>query len=230
MGYETEATGNYSTAIGYQNYATGEFSLAGGRWTVAQGKNSLAFSEGGGSIGDFSFSLGYVANAIGKYSVAIGEMAAAQAYLSMAFGRHNVSTGNPDEWIATDPLFVLGNGTAWNAQSNAFTVLKNGNVGVGISAPTQKLQVSGNATVSGTVSASEFQGSVNGNVTGKINQLTLGKVNLTSSGTIVSINGGEFILYWDSVGNEIMIVNSSGNECHVWWQGQQGLTPLSLRV
>ena len=53
--------------------------------------------------------------------------------------RFNVAAGNMTSWVATDPVFVIGNGT--NADSNnAFEVLKNGNT-----------TIDGDATVNGDV-------------------------------------------------------------------------------
>ena len=36
--------------------------------------------------------------------------------------------GNPNAWVATDPLFVAGNGTSDASRSNALTLFKNGNL------------------------------------------------------------------------------------------------------
>ena len=42
-------------------------------------------------------------------------------------GRYNTIAGSPNTWIATDPVFVVGNGVS-NARSNALTLFKNGSM------------------------------------------------------------------------------------------------------
>jgi hypothetical protein len=56
-----------------------------------------------------------------------------------------VGLGTADSWVSTDPVFEIGNGTSVAARSNAFTVLKNGNTGIGIHTPSQKLHIKGSA-------------------------------------------------------------------------------------
>jgi hypothetical protein len=56
-------------------------------------------------------------------------------------------------WVATDPLFVIGNGMGGTSsgpnRSNALTILKNGNMGLGTSTPAKKLEVNGDALFDG---------------------------------------------------------------------------------
>jgi hypothetical protein len=49
---------------------------------------------------------------------------------SLAIGTYNVITGDTAEWIATDPLFQIGNGTAHDARHDAFRVDKNGRTSI----------------------------------------------------------------------------------------------------
>ncbi len=124
------AQGDYSTISGGQgNQAIGlSAAVSGGKLNIAQGQYSFV---GGG------FDNG----ASGNYSAAFGAHTTAQAYASAVFGQYNVISGTVDSWVATDPLFIVGNGTAAGSPSNALTVLKNGNVGIGTAAPAQKLSV-----------------------------------------------------------------------------------------
>jgi len=67
----------------------------------------------------------------------------------LAIGQYNdsIASSSPTTWITTDPAFVIGNGTAVNALSNAFTVLKNGNTGISATPVAgQKLTVGGKTT------------------------------------------------------------------------------------
>lgn len=83
--------------------------------------------------------------ASGHGTTAIGPGAEAQALGSVVVGQWNVTSGayNQDAWAYTDPLFVVGKGTAPDDRSNALTVLKNGNTGINEADPEYPLQVLG---------------------------------------------------------------------------------------
>jgi FtsZ-binding cell division protein ZapB len=95
----------------------------------------------------------YRTRATASYSAAIGVGTAADSYCMVAVGALNeLSGGNLTGWVSTEPIFVIGNGvragTGMANRSNALTVLKNGNVGIGIISPSQKLEVNGNIQIS----------------------------------------------------------------------------------
>jgi len=141
--------GEYSFAAGYGTSATGDASSSFGIQSTAAGLCSFAAGDGANAEGAFSSSFGYSSHAIGDLSTSFGNNTFAESYLSLVFGKWNIGGGSPQTWINTDPLFEIGNGTSLTP-SNALTVLKNGNVGVGIHNPTQKLQVDkGNILVQG---------------------------------------------------------------------------------
>lgn len=123
-GYNTSASGDHSSAIGYIVEASGGASNAMGWSTVASG----------------------------KISTAMGFYTTAQSYVSVTIGRHNVVSGvySTDSWVETDPLFVIGNGTNISP-SNAMTVLKNGNVGIGTASPAYTLDVLGDINFTGNI-------------------------------------------------------------------------------
>ena len=129
MGAETEASGQESTALGSKTKASGYASTAMGESTIANGFISIAMGSSTQAIGILSFSSGY------------GTIA--ESFNSTVFGSCNIGGGAPDSWIATDPLFEIGNGN-YIEPSNALTVLKNGNVGIGPASPTASLHVTGN--------------------------------------------------------------------------------------
>ncbi len=115
LAQSTTASGNNSFAVGSANEASGTSSFAGGGANTASGIGSVVFGSTSQAIGDVSFAHG-----IGLHT---------DAYLSVAFGRGNIGGGNPTTWVATDPLFELGNGApVGNSDSNALTVFKNGNI------------------------------------------------------------------------------------------------------
>ncbi|TVQ34333.1 MAG: hypothetical protein EA370_10815 [Wenzhouxiangella sp.] len=111
MGGGTTASGTFSTAMGDGTTASGFTSTAMGHLTVAAGWMSTAM--GNGTI------------ATSDYSIAMGVGTRAESYAAMAVGRNNVGGGSSN-WVSTDPLFEIGNGTSGLNRSNAFTVLKNG--------------------------------------------------------------------------------------------------------
>ncbi|MBN8695975.1 MAG: hypothetical protein J0L87_05555 [Bacteroidetes bacterium] len=125
--------GTWSVAFGYNTTASGSRSFAAGTTTTASGGGAFAFGGSTTASGNYSFAVGSQATSSGAISAAFGYSTNAQSYLSMVIGQFNqLSAGyNASTWIPTDPLFVVGNGTSAVATSNALTILKNGNIGVG---------------------------------------------------------------------------------------------------
>ena len=143
MGQRTEASGVSSTAMGYDTKATNESSTAMGAFNEATGKFSTVMGAYNKATGENSTAIGYLTKASGKNSTAMGINTEASSYGSSAFGFSNIGGGSPTSWIDTDPLFEIGNGADFNNKSNAFTVLKNGNVGIGANAPERLLHIKG---------------------------------------------------------------------------------------
>jgi trimeric autotransporter adhesin len=128
-GFNTKASGSGSTALGSENTASGIYSTALGYYTTASGYASIA--------------MGLSTNAEGQASNAMGYATSAPSFAETVIGSYNtdytpVSMYMLDE---NDRLFVIGNGTAPNNQSDAMVVLKNGNVGIGTSNPAIPLHV-----------------------------------------------------------------------------------------
>jgi hypothetical protein len=95
------------------------------------------------ALGEGSATMGVQTTASGHYSTAMGSATTAQAYSSLVMGRYNVAAGTPTSWVATDPLFVVGNGASAASPANALTLLKNGYLGLGTSDPATRLDVIG---------------------------------------------------------------------------------------
>jgi len=124
---------SYSTASGSRSIAYGEFAFGTGSFAVALGGSPTASGSGAVALGSgvASGSGAFAANsgnAPGSRAAAFGEYSTAQAYDSFAIGRYNALEGDPLTWQATDPLFVVGNGTASNARKNAFVIYKDGKI------------------------------------------------------------------------------------------------------
>jgi hypothetical protein len=115
MGTNTTASGSYSFAMGY--------------FTTASGPRSFAIGENNTASGD--------------YSTAIGLENTSSSFNEMVVGHYatNYIPASTNTIVSTDRLFAIGNGTTIFSRSNAITVLKNGNMGIGNDTPTAKLQV-----------------------------------------------------------------------------------------
>ena len=104
--------------------------------TSADGSASTAMGIGTTASGDRSTAMGSDTTASGNYSTAMGRLTHAGSYGETSIGLFADDTvGDLSASVLTDVLFEIGNGTANNARSNAMTVLKNGNVGIGTSTP-----------------------------------------------------------------------------------------------
>lgn len=129
-GTGTSASGLHSFTCGSGTSATQLFAFASGVNSTASGVCS--FSSGSGTIasGQYSNSFGATTIASGLISTSFGNSTVAQSSYSFVLGRYNLNPGTYSltTWVATDPLFVIGNGTSATSRNNALTVLKNGNV------------------------------------------------------------------------------------------------------
>lgn len=131
LGHNTIASSIGSTALGSYTKATNFHATALGRYTVASGQYSTAMGLSTEATGNYGTSMGSYTKAVGFASTAMGRYTTAQAYGSIVMGRYNIIAGNGSTWEATDPLFVIGNGSADQNRSNAFAVLKNANTTIG---------------------------------------------------------------------------------------------------
>ena len=133
------ASNDYSTAMG-QSIASGQFSTAMGYYTTASGNYSTAMGTSTAS-GQSSTAMGN-SEADGDFSTAIGYHPTALSFAETVLGSYNTTytPASTTAWNAADRLFVVGNGIASNARSNAMVILKNGNIGIGISTPNAPLQ------------------------------------------------------------------------------------------
>lgn len=135
MGYASQATDTYAVAIGDQSYATAA-------WSVALG--TLASADGTASV-----AIGSEPLSSGLWAISIGHKTVSKAEEGIALGAYNDISDNPsNSSLPADRLFQLGNGTAIN-RSNALTVLRNGNVGIGNNAlsPQFLLDIGGRARI-----------------------------------------------------------------------------------
>jgi len=150
MGAYTTASGETSFSQGNSNIASGHSSVAMGIGTIASGSQSTAFGHLNEASGQYSMSMGSGTIASGNISTAIGRSTNAESYASLAIGRNNIGNGSSNSWVITDPVFEIGIGTSNATRSNAFTVLKNGNIGIGTHTPQELLHIAGGRLRVGT--------------------------------------------------------------------------------
>ena len=136
VGSNSTASGDYSIAIGHGDgiessggTASGNYSIAIGMNSVASGLNSISFQG---------------STASGKYSTAIGEGTLARSFREVSLGSYptDYTPTSATTWSVTDRLFNIGYGSTSGARADAFTVLKNGDVGIGVVAPRYALEIS----------------------------------------------------------------------------------------
>lgn len=144
-GSDNEASAQYAVTVGgLQNTASGTQSFCGGGAdNEASGLYAVVVGGGTGTAsGDASVVLG-----------GIGGFANAYGQLTGGAWAHTFTGVTPGSPVATDPLFVLGNGTTDLTRSNALTLLKNGwfGLGLGQEKPKAALHVAGSARNSGAL-------------------------------------------------------------------------------
>ncbi len=115
-GFGNQSVESQATAWGVNNIADGLRATVWGRDNVAKGLTSTAWGRGNKSLSIYETVL----------------------------GRYADTTLSPNrfEWEDDDQLFAIGNGKNSSDLNNAFTVLKNGNIGVNTAQPDQLLTLS----------------------------------------------------------------------------------------
>ncbi len=137
------STESYETiAIGVLAKADGPRAVAVGVGSTASGFDALALGGGTATASD-AVAIGKSARAEGENATAIGFGTKAKAFCSVVVGRYNVgyASEDPDSWVALDPLFVVGNGVDNTTRSNAFSVRKNGRIGIGTDFPATDVHI-----------------------------------------------------------------------------------------
>jgi hypothetical protein len=127
--------------------ATGTNAVAMGAGTTAIGYASTAMGAGANASGDYSTAMGFVTAATGDSSTAMGWDTTASDFASTVIGQYNSSgssvTNNATSFSTSNTAFVIGNGTASNAKSDAFKVMFNGDTTV-----SNDLTVNGDVVIS----------------------------------------------------------------------------------
>ena len=115
--------------------------------TSATGNNAVAMGDSTTASGVVSTAMGKYTTASGTYSTAMGHLTTASDFASVVIGQYNSSgffvTNHATLFSTSNTAFVIGNGTASNAKSDAFKVMFNGDATV-----SNDLTVSGDVVVS----------------------------------------------------------------------------------
>jgi hypothetical protein len=140
MGWNTTASGGISTSMGFFTIASGDNSTSMGDQTTASGQNSTSMGLYTIASGGISTSMGYSTAASGDVSTSMGEGTKSKAYASFTTGSYNDDNDSPIPNLAFpgDRIFQVGNGTS-SSRTNALTVLRNGNMGIGNNNPLSPL-------------------------------------------------------------------------------------------
>ena len=128
MGNESVASYVNSVSIGFKNTSSGKFAIAmsnesssTGFCSVAIGNHNTARGESSVAAGSYSLSTGFSSVCLGTYTVA-------RTSHSLVLGKWNVSVGDSVYWVATDPVFTIGNGYNDLNRHNALNFIKNGDL------------------------------------------------------------------------------------------------------
>lgn len=162
LGYNDRASGERSTSVGYNNTVISFGGSAYGNNNVVNGSRGTAVGSFNETNNSRSTAIGDSNDATGSGSTAIGNRNRATTTNSSAFGYDNIvdvyqmtaigsynedPSGSSTSWVATDPVFMIGNGQNPGNRSTAMTVLKNGNVGIGNTNPSCKLEIESNSVM-----------------------------------------------------------------------------------
>lgn len=143
-GPEARSSGDYSVALGQNASASGFNSVSLGSDCLAQADSSFAvgfsnivFPDAVGSI-----ALGFENSNRANNSITIGNYVRSDSYQSIVLGTYNtLIPASNSLFLPDDPLLQVGNGTSFSSRSTALIILKNGNIGVGVTNPAERFHI-----------------------------------------------------------------------------------------
>lgn len=152
LGLRTVALGEDNIALGTNSLALGinsqtelaaENSLAVGLAAHTHAINSVAFGNAANARAPVSFAFGGIATTRGIYSMAAGLGVETNSAREIVLGSFNqtYNASSTTDWVSTDRLLIVGNGSNSTNRSNAMVILKNGNVGFGTNNPQEGLHI-----------------------------------------------------------------------------------------
>ncbi len=129
--FNQDQMGAGSVAFGVNNLASGTYAASTGSLNIVSGYAGYAHGERNTVYSSHGVATGTDNNITGSFASAHGRNLTSESLLQTTFGTYNTPvTGSVSTFVATDRLFVIGNGSAdfegVNA-SDALVMLKNGN-------------------------------------------------------------------------------------------------------
>lgn len=225
FGYNSTASGQYSVAFGATSNASGNFAIAGIQGN-ASGLSSIALGAQTNASGDSSVAIGSSVTASGNASFAAGNNNIAAGHGSVTFGFENrarslgeVSTGIASTDYTslnnnTDRLLNIGNGSSSASRSDAFTVLKNAEVGINYdnfeaNTSDAKLQVNGKVLIADLPAGSATNDLVVADANGVLNKINPATLLSGATTNIVDSNANTFTSTVNGVSDTAPIINSN---------------------
>lgn len=151
--WDNSNIGSYSTALGYDVRAIGDNSVALGSGSSTLAASSFAVGADANAHGTAAVAMGNSVYAVGSYAFAAGNEVEAPSYNETVFGQYHSSytPSSSSSWVSTDRLFSIANGSSSSSPSNALTILKSGNTGIGTTNPSSMFHTAGgNLLATGT--------------------------------------------------------------------------------
>ncbi|MBC7886252.1 MAG: hypothetical protein H7Z13_00065 [Ferruginibacter sp.] len=199
-GFNTKAKGRFSVALGNNSTASGDQSFSMGS-SIANGAYSTSMGQGTTASGVGAFVSGGSSVASGNYTSSMGEQTVAKARGGFAAGVWNDETDAPDAGTtaATDRVFQIGNGSNVE-RSNALTVLRNGNTGIGITDPVFRLDLKDRMRIRSGGDATTSPG------------IFLNNLNNTSTASFIGMQSNNRVGFYGSVNGWGLTMNTdNGN-------------------
>lgn len=152
MGYNTKASGYYSTAIGPSTTASNSASTAMGRDTTANGIDStaigystIAYGDHSTAMGAFTTASGTGSTTMGEYTYAVGDASTAMGYMTTADGDYSTAMGRGTTVYGAYSIGIglTYNGPNWVVNDASVMAIMGGKVGIGTTSPAYPLDVEG---------------------------------------------------------------------------------------
>ncbi len=144
IGTNTRASGANSLSLGMESQAIGNGSCAIGVRSMAFSEDSYAFGSNSQALAAGSYVLGFDSKSYAGSSLALGGQLISRSVGGVVLGYGNDSSDAPSPIPRlTDRIFQVGNGLIGgnNGRSNAITILRNGNIGIGTVQPEASLHL-----------------------------------------------------------------------------------------